>query len=715
MARNTLRIQQFMGQAALGTAVGGVSGSLAAEGEALAGVSRRLGAKADGLAARAGALDGTQAALTGKPKLRGTGSSYADAFDQAAMRTYADQLDTKLYKAADALALQHENDPAGLRAGLASLRQEMLGADVLPDPIARAAFDSAFSRVELGYVRAADRAALARAKQQQAAGATEALTAAQANLERQGYALGLDEEGLKATEAEAKKVGDIAARAEASGAITPGTAARLTKTIEADRATAHLKGEFDRLPAGERKAFIEKTTADFKAGTGLAGKLDLDGFERLTGSFERQLSADNVATTRTETALRTQAGAILKLASEGYGIAPEQWKAIDTAAAAVPGGTDTVAALRQEAEFFHTLASRAPADAEAAISALKAKTGEGGATAITAARNQRADAFLKTMTEGLKEDPLGWGERAGITTVPALDFADPSSLSARGDAAEAVAAHYGTRPVYLRPQERAALARNVEQGGDAMLSVVNGIAAGFGPRAPAVLAEVSASAPVLAHVGGVVLAGGSQELAADVAEAIKMRRDPAFKPPNWKPQPFRDMAAEVLGPAFLAAPDALRTAETTAKTAFEARAYRRGLAPSLGDDDSKAAFARTLQEAAGATFDRNGVQYGGVGTHGGSWWRGGGTKVVVPPSVRTDRFSDVIDAVRDEDLGGVLTASELQGARLLAVGPGRYRVALGDPEGDDPQYVTTPDGRFWTLNLNALEPALRARVPSAFR
>lgn len=715
MARNLLRIQQFMGQAQLGTAVGGVSGALAAEGEALAGTSRRLAAKADGLAARAGELAGTEAALSGKPKLRRSGSTYSDAFDAAAMRTYADKLDTKLYSQADALALQHENDPAGLRASFATLKEQMLGADVLPDPVARAAFDSAFSRVELGYVRAADRAAATRAKQEQAAGAAEALTAAQANLERQGYALGLDEDGVKATEAEAKKVSDIAARAEASGAITPGTAQRLTKTIEADRATAHLKGAFDRLTPEERKPFLERIAADFKEGKGLAGKLDLDGYERLTGAFERQLSADNVATTRAETALRTQTGAILKLASEGYGIAPEQWKAIDTAAAAVPGGTDTVATLRQEAEFFHTLASRSPAEAEAAISTLKAKTTEGGATTVTAARNQRADAFLKTMTEGLKDDPLGWGERAGIVTVPQLDFADPASLTARGDAAEAVAAHYGTRPVYLRPQERAALARNVEQGGDAMLSVVNGIAAGFGPRAPAVLAEVSSSAPVLAHVGGVVLAGGSQELAADVAEAIKMRRDPAFKPPNWKPQPFRDMAAEVLGPAFLAAPDALRTAETTAKTAFEARAYRKGLAPSLGDDDSKAAFERTLQEAAGATFDRNGVQYGGVGTHGGSWWRRGGTKVVVPPSVRTDRFSDVIDAVRDEDLGGVLTARELQGARLLAVGPGRYRVALGDPEGDDPQYVTAPDGRFWTLNLNALEPVLRARVPGAFR
>ncbi|CAA0096269.1 Uncharacterised protein [Starkeya nomas] len=714
MARGTLRIERFTGQAQLGTAVPGASSAIAGEAQQLDGLARRLGAQADRAAAREGELAGTRDALAGKPNLRRSGSTYGDAYDQAALRTYADQLDASMYRQADELALQHQNDPAALKAGLGDLRQQMLSGDVLPDPVARAAFERSFSRVELGLVRAAERDAQTRQRQVSAAAATDALTAGRANLERQGYALGLDKDGLEATEQEVKKVGEIAERAEASGAITPGATQRVKAELERDRATAHLKGAFDRAPPAERKTFIDQLTTDYKTGTGLAGKLDLDGYERLLGSFERQLSADNVATTRVENTLKTQATAIQKLASEGYGIAPDQWKAIDTAAAAVPGGNETVAALRSEAEWFHTLAARPAVEAETSITAMKAKTSETGATTLSAARNQRADTFLRTMSTQLKEDPLGWADRAGVASVPAIDFADPSSLAARADAAEAVASHYGTPAVYLRPQEKASLARNIEQGGEAMLAAVNGITNGFGSRAPAVLREVSTSAPVLAHVGGVMLAGGSPELASDVAEAVAMRRDTAFKPPTWKPQPFRDMANNVLGEAFTASPEALRSAETTAKTAFEARAFRRGLAPDLGDADSKAVFERTLQEAAGATFDRNGIQYGGVGTHGGGWLRDG-TKVVVPTDVRADRFSDVIGAVRDEDLGGVISARELQGARLLAVGPGRYRVALGDPASDDPQYVTTPDGRFWTLDLNALEPALRARVPGAYR
>jgi len=59
----------------------------------------------------------------------------------------------------------------------------------------------------------------------------------------------------------------------------------------------------------------------------------------------------------------------------------------------------------------------------------------------------------------------------------------------------------------------------------------------------------------------------------------------------------------------------------------------------------------------------------------------------------------------------------LQKATLVTIGPGRYLMAMGDPNSDDPQYVRsgdTEDQRF-VLDLGALEPVLRQRVPSAYR
>ena len=91
-------------------------------------------------------------------------------------------------------------------------------------------------------------------------------------------------------------------------------------------------------------------------------------------------------------------------------------------------------------------------------------------------------------------------------------------------------------------------------------------------------------------------------------------------------------------------------------------------------------------------------------------------KVLVPSSIRADKFADVIDALKDDDLGpGAPPAAEIARGRLVGVAPGRYRVALGDPESDDPQWQVDEAGRYWVLDLNALAPSLRQRVPGAFR
>ncbi|MFD2030220.1 hypothetical protein ACFSKM_07775 [Ancylobacter dichloromethanicus] len=229
MARNTLRIQQFMGQAALGTTVGGVSGTIAAEGDALAGVSCRLAAKADGLAAKAGELAGTQAALDGKPTLRRTGSTYADAFDQAAMTTYANKLSTRLIGEASAVADAAGADPAALATGFDELRGRMLADDVLPDPVARAAFETQFGRIRMAAERRAGRAAAGIALAQTRDEAHGAIEAQRGNLRTQAAAYGFDEDGLAATQAEAANTLDIIRRNAAIGVLTPSQAERLEK------------------------------------------------------------------------------------------------------------------------------------------------------------------------------------------------------------------------------------------------------------------------------------------------------------------------------------------------------------------------------------------------------------------------------------------------------------------------------------------------------
>lgn len=70
----------------------------------------------------------------------------------------------------------------------------------------------------------------------------------------------------------------------------------------------------------------------------------------------------------------------------------------------------------------------------------------------------------------------------------------------------------------------------------------------------------------------------------------------------------------------------------------------------------------------------------------------------------------------DKDRPLKITTLQTRGT-LVSIGDGRYWVALGDPASDDPQWVRTygtRDGRF-VLDLQALEPVLRERVPDAYR
>ncbi|WAC26343.1 hypothetical protein [Ancylobacter sp. SL191] len=723
MARGPLRIQQFQALANLGTSVGGTSGMVAAEAEALSATANRLGRTADRAAAREGEIAGTQAALEGKPALRNSGSIYGESFDRAAISTYADQLDTRLYTEADALARKHEADPAGLQTSLAALRETMLANDVIGDPRLQAAFTRSFDRVSLGHVRAAERAAKTRAEQAQAAAATEAVNASRRNLEQQAYALGTDPEGLAATEEEAAKVSGIVKRAEASGAIAPGSADDLIKGVAANRIEAHLKGEFDRLPAGERKGFIDRLTEDFKTGKGLAGKLDLDGFQKLTNGWDVTLRRADAETSRAETEMKQRIELIRKDTSEGYMPSSQQWTALESAAAAVPGGLDTVKALRAEGEFFRRLGVSSVVEAEAAVGDLQAGAAEGRVTGATAKAGEK---YLGEMRKELKDNPLGWAGRTGLFDIAPIDPAQPETLAGRAAVAEAVASHYGVPPVYLTPAERVAFQQAAAKGGEVMMANVTALARGFGDRAPRVLAEVAQDAPLTAHVGGILLNGGSQQLAADVADTIAMRNDPNVKArPKTDAQTAAEMtaanavAAQVYGDAFRMAGKARDGALSTALLAFEGRAVRRGLVAKADAPDSRAVFERTLQEAAGATFDREGTQFGGVTERrvGGFLGVGGRTdRVLVPSNIRADRFGDVIGALEDGDFTlPNLTAEKVRAARLVAVAPGQYRVALGDPDSDDPRWIRDASGLDFILDLQALEPALRRRVPGAFR
>lgn len=723
---------ELNGQGAIGAAGRGPEGSLASayasDSAGLSGLADAFGRLADRQAATEGEMAGAAAGLEGKPQLTGRSSVYGAAYEMAALRTYADRLDAKQMEGTFAVYQQHKDDPAALAKGLDELKQKMLTEDVLDDPRAKAIFERQYTRSSMIYQREALERADTKARAQAHADATTAATASGANLQRLGYASGLDPQASPDLDEELKRHDHIVDRAVETGAMTPVAAAAAKAKMRQDLLEARVKGQYERLPEADRPAFVRGLLEEYKGGKGLLKGQDLDFVERLSAGLEHRLKAQAVDRQTAANAVDHQVKKIQDLGAAGYDVSDAEWKTLETAAARVDGGPAVVAAMRQDAAVFQAWRNMGPDALERALEQERGKLARGGANELAARRIAAGEKLLKEMRGELGKDPLGWAERTGVTGVAQLDLNDPATMGTRVAQAEAVAQHYGVKPVYLRPEDRSALASAQAAGGPAFTATLGAIVAGFGDRAPRVLAEISDEAPMLARAGALAAIGGSASLAEDLATTVLRRNEPGYKAPQWKAAKLNEAANEVYGSAFLASPRERLATETVARAAFENRISRRGLPADLSTSDSAEAYRRTLQEAAGATFDADGHQYGGIAKRSGNLlgWRApwnGSDKVVVPVNVRADRFDNVVDAIRDEDLarlppgidGKPVAARTVQKGHLVAVGVGRYRVAAGDPAGDDPQWVTTQDGSYFILDLNALEGTLRTRVPGAYR
>lgn len=731
MARFVQNQADLKGEGAIGASGRGPEGSLAGvyagEAAGLDELGNSLGRLAERQAATEGEMAGAKAGLEGKPELTGRSSTYGANYEMAALRTYADRLDTKQMEGTFTVYQQHRDDPEALAQGLADLKQKMLSEDVLDDPRARAIFERQFARSATVYQREALERADTRARQQVAADATTAYTTGGMNLQRLGRAAGLDPATDADLEEELQRNDNILDRAVQSGSVTPQSAAALKLRARKDLAEARVKGQFAKMPEADRPAFASKVMDDWQNGKGPLKDLDFEDASRLSADLERDLNADRVRKATASNVLEHQAQKIQRLSAQGYDIADTEWKELESAAGRVDGGPQTVDRLRQEAATFRAWRNMGPDALDRALDQERAKLAKNGADELSASRLAAGETLLKEMRTQLAADPLGWAERTGTAQPVPLDLNDPGTAQLRIAQAQEVARHYGVSPVYLRPEDRAAISAAQAAGGQGMVATARAIVTGFGDRAPRVFAEVSKEAPLLARVGALAASGATTTLMEDVATTIGARSQPGYKAPKWDDakagQLLNDKEAEVYGAAFRGSPEEQHAAAVTARTAFETRIYRRGLVPDMKDNATMAAYERTLQEAAGATFDASGNQYGGIGYRDRNGWMPyGSEKVVVPLNIRADRFDRVIDALTDADVarmgpladGRPPSASAVQSGHLVAVGNGRYRIAAGDPDGPDPQWMFRPDGRPWVLDLSTLEGPLRGRVPSAY-
>jgi hypothetical protein len=351
---------------------------------------------------------------------------------------------------------------------------------------------------------------------------------------------------------------------------------------------------------------------------------------------------------------------------------------------------------------------------------IKPKPGTAGYTEaleIYQLAQKRAQDVLKER----QTDPLGQASRAGVVEVTAIDPTSADTLTAtlteRRQAQTAVAGLYGQAVPVFRPGEKEMLTSALATNPEALPAFAFTVRQVYGKDAPRVIAEISEDAPVIAHAAGLSLATGDNTVAADIANALGMKREKLFTAKMPSQGDINLFAASEIGGAFMADPRTQSAVLQTATILFEHAANTQGFDPAdikTEGSTAQAVFARVLDRAAGGRTI-GGVAYGGLSDVNGS-------TIVVPADMPKDRPQQLMRNLTEDQLAKLpaidagdfpLDIADIRNATLISDGDGTYRVAIGDPLSDDPQFLVTPGGEFWRLDIRALEEISRANPGNA--
>jgi hypothetical protein len=679
--------------------------------------ARAAGVRETTPAAAATPQGGVSVQLTGAVsplRLKKPGTLRGDAYNRAATDLYLNRLDTAMRLQMEALALQHDGDPASLDAALETLR-----AGYLQDQPAAAAveIERSFETTKFGLQRQAIRDFRQDLESRN-------LAAFEENINRRiTDALRIASKGGYDADADRSLVGELAgidAQIDASP-MTPLQKSRMRASAAQDVWSARILGGFDDIedPAA-RAAFANQLETEWQNGEGLGGRLDQRSFDQVRGEIARRLQADEAAAAKRAAALDKAVDSQISFLKKGFPVPAGERERLrqEIAKTNDPALAANLDFLDGLADWQKAHVAARPQVLAAQIAAMRTRIAEEGITPAAETTLDVMESLAEEMQKGLSTDPLGWASRAGVATIEPLDFTDASTLSAslseRTADAAAVAAHYGIAPKFFTPAEADGLKKMLKAAPLALPSIVSGLSAGLGSDTPRALAELTDDAPVLAHVAGLVHATGDQRVAVEVAEALALRAEPGYKSALPSAAKLVAATAAALDGAIGADPTAASEITETAAALFEARALTRGIDMAEFDTDgspAREAYLSALDQVLGATT-RDGVKFGGL-------TEVNGFTTIAPADIAADAMQDLLDGLTAEDLakqmpiqslnGLPITPARIRSGRLMRVSDGRYRVALGDVAAGDPKYVASPDGGYFELDIKTLRRSQFAR------
>jgi hypothetical protein len=647
---------------------------------------------------------GDSLSIPSLPLLRNN-TAEGDAFDHAVGTAYLTSLDVMAEDYAQRVAGEHPDDPQAFRARWDAAGQAVVGQ--LPAEM-QAGASAEWMRKGLRHV-----APIAEASRQKSLAEANATLISSAD-QYQTRALNAWRSGDQSamTEWDAKFRETVAARTDLD-------ARQKTRLVDAYQDAARTQSVLGHFDGAKRQGLgaAERFIADLEDPR---SQPDLDPTVR--DQLTRHMRGD-LATLKAErqvavAALRDDARAAQDALMSG-----RQFPALGQlrTRARVLGDTDTLSSLDAAEGIARDVAGFAqlpPRDQAAEITRRGQRVG-------SEVDNRRLDYFERIHRQtvaGVRDDPLGFAAASGVRQVAPIDIGSAQglagSLAQRVKDAEWAQQFYGIGvvPLLRKPEAEAMNAVLSTMPATDKAVVLGAMAGSLGPKhLPSVLEQAHAADPEFAHAGAIA-ASGDMGTAGDILLGEEVRRN-FGKAGDGVPKMYL--------PTGPGATDIMRSKlfETMPDDAFKGfnPDIRRGLEESVvslyaglsykaGDANQTTLNERRLKDAVSRV------------TGGILDWRGG--RVLAPVrGMDQDGFDGLMKGLTESDIGTPTTADGTKVSvevlrrygKLVAVGPGRYAVTIGEKAVADPSTKDDPllRGRY-VLDLGAIARGRSRALPDAF-
>lgn len=662
----------------------------------------------------------------------GRNTIYGRAFDAAGAQTYLQLVDSEIRSTTSQLFDRHRDDPEALGAAFDDLKAVLKQDHVFPE--VEADFEVGFETMAGRYLDQARSNVLARQEKEDRAAFIEQTASLETDQARRlaDFDPGTDA-AADSLAASQQAIDDHYDSAVVRGLLDADDAAEAKINSRRSAALAFYGKQADALDAEGLKAMREEMRADFADG-GIEG-LDGQAWSELDGQIERVEKNKRAEGNRLENDFRERGDKQAARIAAGFDVDDAEMARLTLEANASPKGRETLRETWAKISTAKAIKDFSVSEGRKYVAGLKKQYGD-KATDAELRTLGFAESMLDAKRKAIANDSVSYAEAQGIVpeTPMLTDAGDAGQMegimSSRVKAAEMAATELEAPVRFLKAGEAKALADSIRKDPASGVAIAGSIVAGAGPYAGQVLAEFGDDAPMIAEAGAIMSIGGSARAAEDLILGYGKNLD--GKPyANMKTEQAVETFGDVVGDALALYPKDAERAKRGALSIARKRIADAGVEPD--SDEAKEIHTRAVQEASGALFDR-GVQWGGFADFDRPGWFSGATKIIIPSAIRADAFADLLGALTDEDVGGLRVkpkpgsnpwniisgrtqrslADTIRDGVPVAV-RGGYRFALGDPAGEDPQWIEDEKGDPFVLDLLSLRDQLEPRVPGAFR